>query len=216
MDHPGGYGSFALAERAFDSKIQNNRLMCDIYHAYLGDEGTHHNCLGDNFNDLTGAIHKFLRIVANDNNVFDYQESFAILSHLINSMWERIEDILNILGVPASYRCRHYRSFIRIRRWANFFKHPKEFAWLVCFPKWCIEGSPRESELTADKAHKIVDDGFLKKYYMAERDKGLAKEFEKHSNKVVVVLPDVVEIIENISDELADFVTVVTKNPVYH
>lgn len=215
MDDGSDLGSYSLAEQIFNSKVQNDQLMCRIYEAYAGPSLTHHNCLGDNFNDLTNHILKFLRIVGHDPEVFEYHESFAILSHLINTTWERISDIFMILSVPDSYKFRHYPCFIRMRKWSNFFKHPKEFAWLVCFPQWHLEGSEKALELQADGAYKVIDDQFLKKYYSADRSKGLAGEFANHRDKVVVLLPDVVQVMELICDELNDFVNVVTKNPVY-
>lgn len=208
-------GSFQAAEKVFSLNVQDEMLMCMIYSAYAGPELTHHNCLGDNFNDLTRHLHKFLEIVGQTPNVFDYHESFAIYSHLVNATWERISDIFAILSVPESYIARHFSCFILMRRWANFFKHPKEFAWLVCFPKYLIQGTDEQKAASADTSNKIVDDAFLKKYYAADRSKGLATEFASHRDKVVVLLPDVVSITERICKELHTFVNVVTKNPVY-
>jgi hypothetical protein len=103
-----------------------------------------------------------------------------------------------------------------MRRWANFFKHPKDFGWIVHHPSYHLDGSGDAPSTITDKQFKIIDDAFLKKYYCAERTKGLAKEFTGFQKSVVVILPDVESVINGICDSLANFVDVVTKNPVYY
>jgi hypothetical protein len=206
---------FKEAECRFGSKVQSHNLMCNIYSAYLGPDEKHHNCLGDNFNDLSHCILAYLGMIAANPGSLEYHDALAILVQLVNSAWERISDVFEMISLPDVYKHRHYKTFIRTRRWANFFKHPKEFAWLVCFPQYCIEGSIEEAAARADNLKKVVDDEFVKKYYSAERQKGLAGEFTNYRDKVVVVLPNVVDLIDGICNELHDFVSVVTKNPVY-
>src|SRR5580704_3914114 len=178
--------------------------MCRIHAAYAGPEEANHNCLGCNFNDLTDQVSKFLQLVGGNPGLLEYHEGFSLLSQLVNSVWERIADVFDMLTVPQSYRCRHYGTFIRLRRWANFFKHPKEFGWLVHHPEYCNERSTDAAKYRADKQFKIVDDEFLKKYYSADRCKGLAGEFAGFQKMVVVVLPDLMEVITQIAAELED------------
>ncbi|MEO6810187.1 MAG: hypothetical protein ABI353_13820, partial [Isosphaeraceae bacterium] len=62
---------------------------------------------------------------------------------------------------------------------------------------------------------RLIDDEFLKKYYSAERTKGLAGEFKGRESKVIVLLPNIEIITNDICKCLANFVNVVTENPVY-
>lgn len=188
--------------------------MCDIYDRYLGPEETDHNCLGCTLDSCTEDISKFLEVAAKFDT-FSEEQSFALLSHLLNSLWERMTDVFDILCVPDSYRCRHYQPFIQIRRWANFFKHPKEFGWLVHHPIYCHDGTEASEFYKSSKDHKIVQDEFLKKYYTANRTKGMAKELSEFQTKVVVILPDVPALIRGVSVSLLNFRDVVTQNPVY-
>ena len=55
----------------------------------------------------------------------------------------------------------------------------------------------------------------MKKYYSTERTKGLASEFKGFEYSMVVVLPDVKVVTEQICGCLDDFLGVVTSNPVY-
>ncbi len=56
---------------------------------------------------------------------------------------------------------------------------------------------------------------FLKKYYSADRTKGLALEFKGFERNVLVMLPDVAKLTDQICDCLANFVEIITLSPVY-
>jgi len=104
----------------FDAEIQSHQLMCRIYDHFAGPDDAHHNCLGCNFDDLTDQISKYLSIVTDNSAGFELHQQFSIFALLLNSCWERISDVFEIIGVPDGYRCRHFSPFIRARRWANF------------------------------------------------------------------------------------------------
>lgn len=207
---------FETASHTFDSRVQNDQLMCQIYSAYAGPKEANHNCLGCNFDAITQQISKYLRAAASGACGFNAEEGFSVYSLLLNTLWERVADVFEIVSVPDSYRCRHYDSLIRMRRWANFFKHPKEFGWLVHHPRYLFEGTPEAAKVLAkDSGFRVVNDDFLKRYYSADRSKGLAGEFNGYEQKVVVLLPDIVAVTDKVCGSLANFVEIVTKNPVY-
>ncbi len=208
---------FEAASKTFDEKVQKDSLMCRIYDAYAGPEAANHNCLGCNLDAITDQISKYLRAAATGTTGFNAEEAFSVYSLLLNTLWERITDVFDIVSVPEGYRWRHYEPLIRMRRWANFFKHPKEFGWLVHHPRYLFEGSPEAGKVLAkDSGFRVIDDAFLKKYYSSDRNKGLAGEFNGFERKVVVLLPDIASLTEKVCGSLANFVEVVTKNPVYH
>ena len=208
---------FAAASATFDAKVQGQQMMCGIYEAYSGPDQVNHNCLGCNLDAITAQIAKFLRAAAGGHTGFSAEESFSVFAFLINTLWERINDVFDVVAVPEGYRKRHYEAMYRMRRWANFFKHPKEFGWLVHHPQYLFEGTPEAGKaLAKDSGLLVIEEAFLKKYFSAERVKGLAKEFNGNENKVVVLLPDVASVTEKICVCLANFVEVVTKNPVYY
>jgi hypothetical protein len=190
--------------------------MCRIYDAYKNDDDSNHICLGCNFDELTAHIRDFLTAVGAGNVQFSLEHSYCHFSLMVNMLWERITDVFDMLSVPEGYRCRHFESFIRMRRWANFFKHPKEFGWLVHHPRYFFTGSVEAVEACAPgSAYKIIDDAFVKKYFSADRCKGLASEFTGVEDRVVVLLPEVGQVAAEIGDCLTKFVEVVTSNSVY-
>ena len=140
-------------------------------------------------------------------------------SYLVNALYERILDIFGIIGVPEGYRCKHYQPFILIRRWTNFFKHPKAFGWLVHHPTYCSQHTREEVDARKQgdrKEVKIIDDEFVDKYYTSEdKSKGIVGALKDFENNIVVVLPHIGQVTTGICDALSNFVDVVTKNPVY-
>jgi len=210
---------FGAACDIFEREVQSHQLMCRIYDKFAGHDQAHHNCLGCNFDDLTNQILKYLKVAAENPTKFELHHLFAMYVQLLNSCWERISDVFEIVSVPPGYRCRHFSPFVPMRRWANFFKHPKTFGWVVHHPKYVIEKSDDHLHLTADLTRvRVVDDEFLKKYYSADCVTNAAKlrgEFKGFERSTVVVLPDVAETTSQICSCLAHFVKIITENPVY-
>jgi hypothetical protein len=209
------FAQFAVSSTIFDEKIQSHQLMCRIFNAYAGPEEKNHNCLGCNFDDLTQQISTFLGVAGNYQGLFSLHQASSIYFLLLNGLWERVTDVFDIISVPQGYRSRHYGPLIRARRWANFFKHPKEFGWLVHHPDYTLEGTDHCTVLLKNVAHVRIDDEFIKKFYSCESAKGLAKEFQGKEAEVIVVLPHMEQFTNEICDCLTNFVDVVTKNPVY-
>lgn len=210
---------FSESHRIFDSDVQSHQLMCRIHDKYAGPEDAHHNCLGCNLNDLSEQVSKYLAVTSQNDVDFELHHQFSIYAFLLNTCWERITDVFDILSVPDSYRCRHFVPFIRIRRWANFFKHPKTFGWMVHHPHYTIENSDDHNDLTADVGkHRFIDDEFLKKYYSSDAKQNAGKlrgEFVGFERTTVVVIPDIAQLTSQICHCLDHFVKIITENPIY-
>jgi hypothetical protein len=210
---------FAEARDIFEAEIQSHQLMCRIYHRFAGPDEANHNCLGCNFDDLTEHISKYLTLAAENSVDLQLHHRFSMYALLLNSCWERMTDVFDIIGLPDGYRCQHFSPFIRARRWANFFKHPKTFGWLVHHPTYTIENSDHCRGFTAEPDRfRLVDDDFLKKYYSTDCQKNAGKlrgEFTGFERKTVVVLPNIPDLTRQICTCLDRFVQVITENPVY-
>ncbi len=160
-------------------------------------------------------IEVFVRL-QNTSGYFTTQQAFSIYVLLINVVYERMLDVFEIVCLPQDYRVRNFGAFIRFRRWANFFKHPKAFAWMVHHPEYTYENSPHSIPFVKDASYKKVNDDFVKKYYANEKNsKGLTGQFSAHKNKVVVVLPDIETLTSDICTCLEKFVEIVSENKVY-
>ncbi|MFV1967715.1 MAG: hypothetical protein ACC628_19975 [Pirellulaceae bacterium] len=204
------------AKQIFHDRVQSEMLMCQIISAYEGENEADHNCLGCNLNSATEQISSYLELAAPHFDDLEVEQWYANVAFLINALWERISDVFEIIKLPDSYKCRHYGGFIRMRRWANFFKHPKGFGWLVHHPQCLIEESEPAKNVQRETDGTIIDDEFLKKYYCKDKVSGLAKELKQFPQKTFVILPDLPKVMEQICQSLHNFVDVVTKNPVYY
>jgi hypothetical protein len=206
---------FVQAFNIFSENVQNHQLMCRIYDVFAGPEDRNHNCLGCNFDELTDQVFKFLYICSQNVGLFSLQQAFSIYALLLNGIWERINDVFDIIEVPGGYRVRYFSPFIKARRWANFFKHPKAFAWLVHHPIYTIEGVEHSKRYISNDKFLKIDDEFVKKYYATEKAQGLTKKFDGVEDKVVIFLPDIIILTKDICSSLEKFVKIVTENPVY-
>ena len=189
--------------------------MCELHDIFSGPENRNHNCLGCNFDEMTDQILKFLFVCQTTSGGFTTQQAFSIYVLLLNAVWERMGDVFEIISLPEGYRVRYFGAFITARRWANFFKHPKAFAWMVHHPEYTYENSPHSQTFVNHLSYKKVNDDFVKKYYASENSKGLTGEFAGHENKVVVVLPDVEVLTADICTCLEKFIEIVSENRVY-
>lgn len=199
-------------ERVFESHPEHGSLMCSIHAAYEPPGQIGHNCLGCNFDDLTSQMSDFLKVA---NNMRDQHHVFFIFAMIANGIWERMRDIFDIVGVPETYREQNFKPFYRVRRWANFFKHPKSFSWLIHHPRFITDGSEIHKKLIHDNSHLFVDDNFVKRHYISATCKVPDKDFEKHRETTVVVLPNIENLTNNLCYCMEHFVELVTKNPVY-
>ncbi len=210
---------FAEARNVFDSHVQSIQLMCRISEKYAGPDDDHHNCLGCNLNDLTQQVSKYLSVAALNTVDFDVHHQFSIYAFLLNTCWERIRDVFKILNISDDYRSRHFAPFARLRRWANFFKHPKVFGWVIHHPRYSIENSDDHNQLRAEaKKYLFINDDFLKKHYShraPDEDKKLRFEFDGFKRSTVVLMPDVAQLTREICSCLNHFVEIITENPNY-
>lgn len=87
---------------------QERSLMCDIYEVFARPGESNHNCLGCNFDDMTEQIANFLLACKQEAELFSIHQSFSIYALLLNSLWERITDVFDIICLPLGYRVRHF------------------------------------------------------------------------------------------------------------
>ncbi len=207
---------YKVAFDAFGIRTQreDKRLMCDLYHLFAAPGSRNHNCLGCNFDEMVDQILKFLFVCQNTSGYFSTQQAFYIYTSLLSVVLDRMEDVFSIISLSKEYQVQHFGAFIMARKWANFFKHPKAFAWMVHHPQYTYENSLHSIPFLSDPSYKKVDYDFVRKYY-GKRDKKLSdeltQEFSSYENKVVVVLPDVGKLTAEICTCLEKFVEIVSK-----
>jgi hypothetical protein len=185
-------------------------IMCQIHNAFGTFDTVHHNCLGCNFADSTELVANFLHTWPLQTKIQFAFSTFILLTYL---MVERIDTLFDIIELNKTYRLEHFKVLSEIRRWANFLKHPKAFI-LTHHPAFSFIGSPRNKSL-ADNANVRIDHNFITKYYSDEkRDKELCSELE-NKDKVLVILPNAIEIAKDLCQAMHDCMSVIRDNQIY-
>lgn len=210
---------FWAAKVHFDEAIQHQQLMCRINDQFVGPDGLNHACIGCNLDDQTQQISKLLLLLAQNSVELDVHHRFSLYVSALNGIWERLRDIFEIISVPEGYLKRHFDSFMVVRKWANFFKHPKTFGWFVHHPIYTIRDSDHHRQLIATSAaYRFVDNEFLEKYYSADCKKNAHKlrgEFVGFERSTVVLLPNISDLTTAVTTCMGRFVTIITQNPIY-
>jgi hypothetical protein len=186
-------------------------LMCSIHDIVSDGQGeNHHNCIACNLESASHLIFKTLPKLQHYDTIEDAYTIFIMTLYLTV---ERIDVIFNIIQIPDSYRARHFGILKRIRKWANFFKHPKAFM-LVHHPNFEYESDPLYSEI---KNPVVIDEKFVMLHYSAEDSDRSKKLYDAlaNKNKVIVKLPDPVAIITEFCDAQKKLVDLIEKNQVY-
>lgn len=81
----------------------------------------------------------------------------------------------------------------KVRRWANFFKHPKSFVYLSHHPKYTFENS----QVFFDKNPELeINTEFVCKYYKDKKSDLELKQQLHGKYPVLVVIPDIVQLTE--------------------
>jgi hypothetical protein len=124
--------AYKMARKILRGKY-NDPLSCEI-HDYFDSENNH-NCLGCNLAEVESQFISFLKQYKRFNSENESFTLYILLSYLLV---ERIELIMKLMELPENYRLEHFRTFVKMRRWANFIKHPKSFM-LVHHPSYIHE-----------------------------------------------------------------------------
>lgn len=179
-------------------------------HEILSTRETDHNCIGCNLNDILSYSRRGLE------SSLLFNSSSHILTSLIINLYlvvERIDTILNIIELNSAHREDNFKALNRIRKWANFIKHPKAF--ILCHhPIYTFQGCQHNSAL--HKYNPIrIDDTFIITYYSDnEKNVALFNILENKEN-VLVVFPAVQKLIMEFVSEILHFNAVLRGNDVY-
>jgi hypothetical protein len=205
---------FDLAFDIFEKKVypesDSDGLMCKVHNAFGSNKSKSHNCLGCNLDESTHHIYMFL---SEPSGHKDLQLAFTTYIILLYLIVERIETIFEIIGLPETYRIKHFHIFLKTKKWANFIKHPKAFV-LCHHPYYVLENDSTWIK-KAQKSKIIIDNGFVFKYYSGDDNKkDLFKQLTNKDN-VVVEIPNLELFTEEFTDGLIKFVQLIENNEVY-
>jgi len=195
----------------FESEVDGSQSVsnaCKVYDALVGDCFERQDCIGENFNQLLHQIvDEWFGHYRPGHHVAYYLCTYVLL---LNLCVERVDQIFEVIDkggktkIFQDYRRKTFPTLRRIRRWANFFKHPKEFL----FTHWPQYRDANEVQETITPT-VVIDDDFVAKYYA----NGDSRPSELQNNPgVVVAVPDLVEITTGFCAEMNTFFQFICRN----
>ena len=197
--------AYIIAKKILRSKSEP--LSCEI-HDYF-DSLENHNCIGCNLASREMHILNFLK---SHKKITDIEESYSLYILRCYLLVECIYEIFRIVELPESYRIKHFKTFITIKNWANFFKHPKAFL-LVHHPYYILEND--KDEIPNIKKSIVIDTAFINKYYSGDKKNKELYKLLSNKKDVYVKMPKVDELTELFCNEFRQFVYLIRDNSVY-
>lgn len=180
-------------------------LICQINQAFKQED---HNCVGCNLSDASEKVLRYLKRYRSLTEPDQDVEGYLLLLYLFG---DRMETLRSIMGVPDRYWHKHFGVLSRVKRLANFIKHPGAFI-LTHHPQYLFEGMEPDF-----KPSVVIDEAFIKLYY-SNADKDRKRELtSKLRNKmdVVVKWPDLIALTDAFCTAYEKFTLLILNNEVY-
>lgn len=182
---------------------------CKVYNALVGDCFDREDCIGENFNQLLHRIaEEWFENYRPGDNADYYFCNYILLLYLVVERVDQIFDVINKDGKSKLFRDYHennFRTLRRINKWANFFKHPKEFL----FTHWPRYHFADEMPATA-VSDVIINYDFIKQHYYSEKHP--RPTILENNNRVYVEIPDLEELTLEFCSEMNTFFDFICAN----
>jgi hypothetical protein len=119
---------------------------------------------------------------------------------------ERMQEILMLISFPEEIKNQKFPKFLLVKRWANFFKHPKAF--------FLTHHAQYDQERQGGN-EVVIDDAFINKFYAGDKKNPELYKLLTNKSDVLVLLPDLIALTKGIGQELAYLSDVIRSNPIY-
>jgi hypothetical protein len=192
-----------------DARQLGASSACKVYDALVGDCFQRDDCIGENFNQLLLRIaEEWFGNYRPGSNLDYYFCNYVLLLYLVVERVDQIFDVINKDGKSKLFRDYHQKNFPtqrRINKWANFFKHPKEFLF-THWPRYCLAG-----EMPSVSAGDVVINyDFIKTHYFSETCPRPA--ILENSNRVYVEVPNLEDLTRHFCEEMDTFFDFICAN----
>jgi hypothetical protein len=201
---------------------KDESIMCSIHNTFSKETGQDHNCIGCNFATYTELLRFTLHKYRNESDPIQIFSAVILYAYLLV---ERFEEIFRIIKLDEGYKSKHFQIFGKIRRWANFIKHPKAFIF-VHHPSYAFEfyKTIKESKNFILKAYCqpenadlmiFIDQEFVDYYYASDANNSKLHSLLTNKKDVVVIFPNLAVLISELCIAQKKFIEVLSKNEVY-
>lgn len=200
-----------------DDNKGHSQIFCKL-HDYLKTENSNefsHSCIACNLNDSIEKIYKFCKNTEVEtefsNELREY--NFTVFILLCYLFVEKITTIFKVIGITQEFVESNWNVLIKIRKWANFIKHPKGFLF-THHPNYFYEF---ETILSNHKEFKSIGYDFVKKFYNKENPEIFKQLIKEIGNKdeINVFIPNPIEICEDLVIFSTQFTEIIKANPYF-
>lgn len=216
-----------VMNKLYDDEKNNQPIACRLTEI-CDNSDTSHVCIACNLANDTDRLLNYLYTleILNKNcgcNEEHIIHNFEIYFMILNLIIERVKFVEKILKIIDDKQIENKfifdngdNIFQKIRYWANFVKHPKEFMF-VHHPYYIFSGIESIEEIINDNKIIMIDNKFVEDYYKQDDDKQKEQLQRKLGNKqnVIVNFPNFEEMTEKFCNAYNNFINMIIENPVY-
>jgi hypothetical protein len=184
---------------------QKETLMCSIHESFHG-EG--HNCVACNLENSSKLIANYLKYY----NTFEtIQSVFTTYLWFLYLMTTRMEEYIDIMSLPEGIKQKKFGTFQKVKRWANFIKHPKAFMF-VHHPCYSFEGTPFPLGYDNSQHVVVINDEFVKEFYSGSKNNRKLLDHLVKKEGVIVEFPNPVILMQEFVIAQKNFVELICDN----
>lgn len=182
--------------------INKDTFFCSIHQNFKKE----HNCVACN---LQYTNERIINYLLSFRGFDDINTTYSIFIMLLYLQVECIFEYINIIRIPEAYVQKNFRCLYKIKRWANFLKHPKSFL-LVHHPIWRYEED--EYDKVDKKLSTIIDNNFVDKYFKGDKLNNELYKVLAKKEFIVVLFPNPIKLIEEYCTTQKKFKDLISSN----
>jgi len=195
VDESNGLDKFSQLYRLFSDFEQNKNNDVKIYH----------NCIGCNIHEGATSIKLFLKNHEGYPSVRHYLMLYSLTFYILAERIVTINDEMS--GKKNDWS--DFPNLRRIKRWANFFKHPKSYMFLH-HATYHLSTDPDQPNFLIDG---IIDDNFVQEYYGGNSENEKLHSLIANKRRHKVFFPDLIEFTKSMCGEFDSFFNSIHSNP---
>lgn len=190
---------------------QLHSTFSSIYKSHGLSHTFKHNCIGCNLEEGAKNIELFFKYNKNVQSERYFLTLFTMLFYL---QAERMAVIYSELGFIKIQRKKKVFDWcktpelLRIKYWANFFKHPKAYM-LLHHPSFFIQGDPNIPNFMVNE---IIDEKFIQTFYKGDEKNLDLRDKLLNKDGVIIIFPNLVKFTKDLCREFEKLVDLIVSD----
>ncbi|MDF2188697.1 hypothetical protein [Paraflavitalea sp. CAU 1676] len=203
-------GFFETNEQG-ELQVHGQSRACKVYQTLTDGDESRQDCIGENFNQLIQKVKDnwFARDAHWDLDYYFFTYIFWL--YLFVERYEIIFEVINRDGKSKlfnDFKQHNFKTLLKITKWANFIKHPKEFLF-THWPQYYVESEPG---IKLKKGDLKIDTAFIFKHYTSEKNE--RPVVLENNSSVFVEIPNLESLTSDFCKEMNIFFDFICCNKV--